>query len=134
MNQNNKKTVFDLADKHLKFYVTYDAPNGTRDLVITDLDGTVVGSLDEAVFGGMYRFKDGMGNLTVCFYGETVGMLPWDDESIDVIESGELSDIQPLAEVSLDDINEGLAVSPVLSSAEALNRLERALIKALRAV
>jgi hypothetical protein len=132
--QNNKKTLNDIANDYLKFYLTYDAPNGTRDIVITSIDGTIVGSLDEAVFGGMYSFKDSMGNLTASFYGETVGMLPWDDESIDAIESGELSDIQPLAEVTLEDINERLAVSPVLSSGEALNRLEQALIKALKAV
>ena len=35
-----------------RFYVTDMAPNGTRDLIITNEDSQIIGVISEAVFGG----------------------------------------------------------------------------------
>lgn len=119
----------------LKFYVTDWAPNGTADIIITDLDGQLLTSLDEAVFGLPCRPKDSLGNVSVLGYGESIMMIDYADEEsfIESILDGEISDFCPVSEVSFDEVSEHLAVSPVRSREEAESRLNMAVKKAIKA-
>jgi len=118
----------------LKFYVTDWAPNGTADILITDFDGQLLTSLDEAVFGLPCRPKDRLGNVSVLGYGESIMMIAYDDEKsfIENILDGEISDFCPVSEVSFDEVSEHLAISPVRSAEEAEARLTKAIEKALK--
>lgn len=116
-----------------KLYVTDMEPNGTRSLIITDSDNQVLEIIDEAVFGNLSNKKfgwsgDSLGNIDACYYGESIGMIEYTDESIDEIMRGELSDIYQVVEVELDEVLEHIAVSPVndgSSTIEVLNKYFR---------
>lgn len=101
-----------------RFFETDMNPNGTRDIIVIDENGTVIDSLGEAVFGNIpvKHFDwsgDAQGNIDICYYGESVGMMSYDDESIEEIRSGEYSDLFQVVEVTLESILQNIAVSPV---------------------
>ena len=101
-----------------RFFETDIDSNGTRDIIITDEDGTVLDSLNEAVFGNLESKKfgwsgDAMGNIDVCYYGDSVNMMSYDDESVEAIQSGDYLDLCQVVEVTLKSILQNIAVSPV---------------------
>ena len=85
--------------KNLKFYQTNLNTNGTSDILIVDSYDQVVGYIDEAVFDYLptkdFGWRgDAQGNIDICFYGESIGMLSYDDENdiSEDIREGRVSD------------------------------------------
>jgi hypothetical protein len=107
----------------------------------------VVDSINEAVFGNVPgrdfdRRGDFLGGITALYYGENVGYIEYDTELdpdgtgeeesedglepktlVEAIQDGDLSDIQQVLEVALDDVLEYMAVSPVSDGSEILETL-----------
>lgn len=116
--------------KAFKLYVTDWAPNGTRDLIICDADHQIQAYVPEAVFGGYWSALDSLGNLTVAMYGESIGLIEYsdtveseDEESellVDAVLSGEYSDMEPVAEITVADLERHLACSPLDPNGDAL--------------
>lgn len=105
---------------NVRFYCTNWAPNGTSDLVITDLDGQVIAFLDEFLFGPVLDHNqcgDTLGGVHVCF-DEDVQMMDRLDEGLD-----EHSIVYPL---TIDDVIGSIAVSPMHSLADQRKRLSAA--------
>lgn len=101
-----------------RFFETNMNPNGTRDIIVTDENGTVIDSLGEAVFGNIpvKHFDwsgDAQGNIVVCYYGESIGILSYEDDSFKGIQNGDYFDICQVVEVTLESILQNIAVSPV---------------------
>lgn len=112
----------------IRFYADQPAPNGVSGLLICDTDDQVIGYVPDALFGYMRSGEDRLGNQTVCLYGESIGMIGYDDDILEAIQAGEFSDLAPVAEITRDEILEHLAVSPVQSSVAVL----RAIVSAVR--
>jgi hypothetical protein len=91
------------------------APNGTRDLVITDEYDQLIDTIPEAVFGGQFSPYDSIHNMYVCLYGESVSIIEYSDEDIDheAVINGDYSDIEPVCPISLDDLYSHITVSPM---------------------
>lgn len=114
----------------MKLYIYNQNSNGTSGLLICDEDHQVVDSIAEAIFGnipakGFSWSGDALGNINACFYGESVGMISYDDENLEAIENGEDCDIQQVVEVNLKDVLKRVAVSPVSDGPETLKTLNK---------
>ena len=129
----------------MKFYITDSNPNGTCDLIIVDGWDQVVGSVDEALFGRVppkdFGWSgDSLGNISAMFYGESVGMIGYDEEHEvygddgqtvietrslvdEVQEHGFLGDVVQVIEVDYDTVREYLAVSPCMTALENIKRI-----------
>lgn len=113
-----------------RFFETDMDSNGTRDIIVTDEDGTVLDSLNEAVFGNLESKKfgwsgDAMGNIDVCYYGDSINMMSYDDESVESIQNGEYSDLCQVVEVTLESILQNIAVSPVNDGSSTIEVLKQ---------
>lgn len=114
----------------MKLYIYNSNPNGTADLIVTDDDGQVVASIAEAVFGNVRAKQfswsgDALGNITACYYGESVGLVNYDDECLEEIQNGENSEIQQVVEISFQTAIEHAAVSPVSDATGEIKALKK---------
>ncbi|HEY5688556.1 MAG TPA: hypothetical protein VIS27_09660 [Yeosuana sp.] len=98
------------------FYVTDYNSNGTTDLIITDSDHQIIGTIEEALIGSMENSAlDSLGGLTCTFYGESIGYIDYSDEEemIEGILNGEDSDFQAVSHVSNSFVKQFIAVSSI---------------------
>jgi len=87
------------------FYTTDQAPNGTSDLIITDMDGTVIANVDEALFG--YNVSNKPQWLALC-----------DGESVfgtnkDIGDTEDIPEDMFVWQIDAEDALRFIAVSPV---------------------
>lgn len=131
-----------------KLYALPMNPNGTSDIIIADSHGTVLASMDEALFGCLSAKDfgwdgDSLGNIDVLYYGESVGMVSYDTEHhtwneetqeeevdedrslVDVIQAGEISDLVQVIEIDIEEALSAVAVSPVSDGSAVIDFLKR---------
>lgn len=128
-----------------KLYIYNMNSNGTSDLLITCNSQQVIVCIPEAVFGNIPSKHfgwsgDAQGNIDACLYGESVIMVDYstpyneddaddaddadDDRTLaDVVQAGEMSDLQQVIEVDITDVLERIAVSPVSDGSDVLKQL-----------
>lgn len=131
---NQLDEILTRCEKNLKFYVTDWAPNGLSDLIVTDSNGEILAWVSDALFGPALSFKDRLGNFSASFYGESVGMVPYDDQNYDAILGGEISDICPLSETDRETVLARLAGSPVKSFESTAEDILKALAHSVKGV
>lgn len=102
--------------KTYNLYVTDMAPNGTRDLVITDNDNQIISTIDEAVFGG--QLKQATPNCA----------LDVTEDYVHIVELDYGDEVQcEVFHVSLDWVKRHIAVSPVQSAEHILSQIHDAI-------
>ena len=102
-----------MEEKH--YYITESKPNGTEDLIITDIDGTVIKSINEAVFWPVTTRK-----------AETLALC--DGESVfgtgkDIGDDDDLPEDMKVWKVDYDFMVKFIAVSPTQSEEEVLKQI-----------
>jgi hypothetical protein len=125
--QNTLKLLFQYADEYIsathlsgaefpkgctmkkfRLYITEWSPNGTSDLVITDIEHNILQVVEEAVFGVNGDFKYSIEGNEV-----------FDNAGYDEVDCR-------VAEVSLKQVLSSVAVSPVSDGADLIDALKLA--------
>lgn len=104
----------------IRFYTTQWSPNGTSELIITDDMNQIISVIPEALFNAPQshnRIGETFGGVHLCPYDDSVMFYQNSDE---FEEHEQEAIVYPL---SLDDVLESLAQSPVKSRFTALREL-----------
>jgi hypothetical protein len=102
-----------------RFYATEQAPNGTHDLLITDIDSTIIACIPEALFGVPDRKFNSFGDYLAVTDGESV----WAARALPDGPDDEADDycgMSRVAQIDAFDINTYIAASPVKSAESVL--------------
>lgn len=106
----------------MNYYITESRPNGTADLIITDKDGTVIGSMTEAVFWPTTnRDREDLCFISPC----NTKVFEDDGDPIPGIEADFIAEFG-VWRVEFEDVCKFLAISPTRSGSVAAELLVRA--------